>query len=496
MLSDLKSRLADTRQRQRWLRSVDWSARGWLAGAVVAIVLALIWRAGVGLNWWLPVASILAASGLAWLFGFAAPMSWLTTASSVDTHYDLKDRSSTAFQFAGDDRDDPLRKLQIADALARLEDIDPKAVAPWQTPKPVFASVGASLVMAMVMLLPMKQEQVAEVSAETRQVLLQQADYLDETMIEELRKMADENEEANEDVKKLVDQLEDLVEGLREQNMDQREALANLSMMQQAINESVAKFNLEQVDASMQQIASAMEPAKAMQEAAADMKAGDYDKAAQKLENLDPNKMSNKESRAVSENLKKVSKDLKDAKQGELSDATSKMRESLEKKDCEGCKKGACKLASLCKKQGLRKSLCQGLCSQLNRLSMCKGQCQGNKSGKSNSTAKSDSPKNTWGKGASNKPFGDTATNLDSSRVRENLQGAQGDGPSEREVVTSPEGEQIASRDYKKRYKEFRKQAEAVLDSEPLPLGHRQTVRRYFENIRPTGEELDEEAEL
>jgi hypothetical protein len=26
-----------------------------------------------------------------------------------------------------------------------------------------------------------------------------------------------------------------------------------------------------------------------------------------------------------------------------------------------------------------------------------------------------------------------------------------------------------------------------VLDSEPIPLGHRQTIRKYFELIRPAG---------
>jgi hypothetical protein len=31
---------------------------------------------------------------------------------------------------------------------------------------------------------------------------------------------------------------------------------------------------------------------------------------------------------------------------------------------------------------------------------------------------------------------------------------------------------------------QLREQLEDVLDSEPLPLGHRQTVRTYFEAIR------------
>ena len=35
---------------------------------------------------------------------------------------------------------------------------------------------------------------------------------------------------------------------------------------------------------------------------------------------------------------------------------------------------------------------------------------------------------------------------------------------------------------------------EAALDTEPIPLGHRQTIRRYFELIRPQGDEADKAA--
>jgi hypothetical protein len=34
-----------------------------------------------------------------------------------------------------------------------------------------------------------------------------------------------------------------------------------------------------------------------------------------------------------------------------------------------------------------------------------------------------------------------------------------------------------------------------VLDSEPIPLGHRQTIRRYFELIRPEQGDLAPAAE-
>ena len=68
----------------------------------------------------------------------------------------------------------------------------------------------------------------------------------------------------------------------------------------------------------------------------------------------------------------------------------------------------------------------------------------------------------------------------------------QGEGSSERETTQSAEGEQDAARSYQAKYTEFRKQMEEVIDGEPLPLGHRETVRKYFESIRPANSDVTE----
>jgi hypothetical protein len=65
------------------------------------------------------------------------------------------------------------------------------------------------------------------------------------------------------------------------------------------------------------------------------------------------------------------------------------------------------------------------------------------------------------------------------------LTGTPGEGPSDVETTASPEARQQAQWGYKDVYQKYRKMSEAVLDSEPIPLGHRQTIRRYFEMIRP-----------
>ena len=130
---------------------------------------------------------------------------------------------------------------------------------------------------------------------------------------------------------------------------------------------------------------------------------------------------------------------------------------------------------------------------QLNRLAQCKSACRGACKNPGSCISKSDSPSQKWGKGASNQPTGDKATKIDSTRQEEQLSGVQGDGPSESEILEAPEGEQDAARQFAKKYTKFRSQAEAVLDTEPLPLGHRETVRQYFENIRPSNDDATQE---
>ena len=95
-------------------------------------------------------------------------------------------------------------------------------------------------------------------------------------------------------------------------------------------------------------------------------------------------------------------------------------------------------------------------------------------------------------RGKSGNEPGDKTSLLDSSRKLQ-LSGQEGDeGDVETESTTSPEGREQAKRGYRERYDQSQKLNESVLDSEPIPLGHRQTIRKYFELIRPQQSEVDQ----
>ncbi len=65
------------------------------------------------------------------------------------------------------------------------------------------------------------------------------------------------------------------------------------------------------------------------------------------------------------------------------------------------------------------------------------------------------------------------------------LEGMLGNGESLQELVHSPSGPAKASRRYRDLYEAMAPGAQNTVEQENIPLGSRNFVRRYFENIRP-----------
>ncbi len=488
MVREIRKLLTGIRTRQRLVRGVQWMVRGAVVGAACGVAIEVARMSGASVDystvWFAVLASTLIAGAIGWLL----PVSWTSTAHLVDTHYRMKDSTASALDFASRKVTEPLMQLQIANTIQGLQQVDPRAVLPFRTPKLMPALVGLCALLIALPFVPKEQTAAPEIDLLVQQVVNDQATTLDETMVEELRELAEETQEP--ELQELVEEIEKLVESMKSPEVDEREALAKLSEMQQNLAEALNQFNAEKTDAELKELAAALESAESMQAIAEALKDGKYEKAAEQLEKIDASTMTRKEREAVAANLKKFRENLGEGKQGELSESAQEMQEGLEKDNPSQCKSGQCKAAGVCKKQGLKKSIANCLNCQLNRLSECKSQCQAQCQG--GAVKKSTQDSNKVGQAASNKPLGEEASKLDSTRREESITGVQGEGSSERETTQSPEGEQDAALSYKARYTEFRKQMEEVIDSEPLPLGHRETVRKYFESIRPANSDVTE----
>lgn len=491
MLSQIQAILAPVRTRQRLDRALRLGVLGLLLGSVVASLMLVARWLGVTVGATDALLVLAVFTGLGCFIGLVWPASWHSSAQLVDRVFGLKDRTVTAMEFALQDKHDPIHSLQVHDTLDHLSSIDPATAAPWKSPRltPVAgAALGALLVLLFLNVPPTVSQ--ASLPSGPLPVVLQQASVLEETLLEELEELAEETDDP--ELEKLAEEMQQAIEELKEPDTDQREALAQLSEMQAALTAAAKQLDVQRVDAELQQLAEALQDADATQAASQSLEALNYEQAAKELEKIDASTMDRKQRDAVAANLAKLSKKLGDGKKGKLSNSVQQMAEGLENENESKCKSGFCDAAGVCRKQGVRKSISECLACQLNRLAECKCCCQGNgQCSNPNAMAKkSNSPSNKAGKAASNKPFGEDKTKLDSTRRDEDLTGLAGDGPSERETLAANEAEQDAARGYKERYTEYRKQMEEVLDSEPLPLGHRETVRAYFESIRPTNDQV------
>jgi hypothetical protein len=203
------------------------------------------------------------------------------------------------------------------------------------------------------------------------------------------------------------------------------------------------------------------------------------------LEKLDEVKLTPKEAKALEEKLKQLAKQMGDAGQGSLSDAVAELAENLRNgngKVGQAAKNLAKKLNNAVK----RKKANELLTALNEELKDAKCNCQANGGARIKQPQKSDSPSSNWGRGISGNTDGEK-TKLGGKRNEVQVTGTPGaEGESDVETTATPEARQQASREYKEKYDKFKKATEAVIESEPIPLGHRQMVKRYFEMIRPS----------
>lgn len=491
MLKEFQDRLTPVRMRQQFDRGFRGLCAGALVGAVLGCFALLLWRFEIlhitASQAWI---ALFASAITGFAVGLLWPSSWRATAMAIDEACNLKDRTSTALCFAKDKQHNAIRQLQMEDAMQHLSKIDAHQVVPFQVPRLGWAALALMAAMMVLAILPAGSKPMMAKSIDAFDVAAEQAQLLEETLLKNLEELAEEN--PTPELVQLLEEMKEAVEELRAPQLDQREALAKLSEMQQAVAEMAKQMDVQQVDAQLQQLAEALQAAEATSAAAKSLATQDYDNAAEKLEKIDASTMNRKEREAITESLAKISKELGEGKKGKLSEGVKELKEGLEHENQSLSKAGLTKTADVCRTQSLKKKIGESLGSQLARLAECKSNCQGNKSGNNPNANKSNTPKNTWGTGKSGQATGDKKTELESQRHQEQLSGASGDGPSEKETTSSPEGRQAATRDYQQRYREYKRQMEEVLDSEPLPLGDRQTVRRYFESIRPSNEEATE----
>ncbi|MHC4878292.1 MAG: hypothetical protein ACYTGL_17720 [Planctomycetota bacterium] len=499
--------LSPVRRRQRLRATLQFAVRGLLVSSVAGLLVGLLKLTGLlALSSLTATVIVLAGPMIGAIVGFCLNPQWQQAAAAVDAHYGLKDRTVTALEFLDQTSATPFHELQLAEATSHLSSVDARQVVAFRQPPLLRWSVAFSIAACTILFWPLSP-QTAEATVEQPPGIAEAADVIAE-QIAELEQFAEEQQEP--EIEELVEELQAELQELRDQETDVKDALATISEMQAKLAERQKQYNTAAVDAQLNSLSEAMAAVEAFKSAAAEMKAGDYEDAADELERLQKNQdvdMARSEARAAGEKLDDVARLMKKSGNSQMSDNVSQLSQGCKSQSSDKICKACNRLSKDLKKHSVRKMLASLLKNKLDRLSECKSMCQGGQCKSCGSSAckgggncrknslaegktdkKSNKSSSNWGKKSHGGIDGDK-TQLASTRQLQEITGQAGDGPSEYETSSAPEGEEQARRQYKQAYDKYQKMSEVVLESEPIPLGQRQVIRRYFELIRPSLED-------
>ena len=484
-MENIRNSVETVRQRQQrqwiWQCVSKGLVISGLAGCVLAIVRAIS-DGQVPLLW--IVGTVIAGPILGWLWSMVTSRNETMAATQIDQCCNLKDRIATALSFSNKKQTDVLHQLQIEDANEKAAGIDAVVVAPIKRPGAWIPGVGLAMLAIIIGIFatPVKSAVAAPV---VNSVVVDQASKA-EAALEELKEF--NKEEIDPELEEIIKELADVIAELKEPGVDPKEALAKFSEMEAALKQKQEQLDVSSTEQTLREVGQALGLANPMQSAGNALANGEFDKAAEELEKMEMPELDRKTEAAIKEKLGELgdNEDGKGAKK--LSEAIKKFSEGMSGGKRSKFREGVEGLASECNCQGRRKRLKDLLKKQCRCLGDCKGECESECECDGNSNKKGG---NNWGLGKSSNEPGDKTSKLNSSQ-KMNIKGQQGDsGEVDVETIKSSEQKQEAVREYRKQAKKYEQMSESVLSEEAIPLGHRQTIRRYFESIRPSGADTD-----
>ena len=290
----------------------------------------------------------------------------------------------------------------------------------------------------------------------------------------------------------MIERMRQTIAELKQPGLDTRETMAKISALEAAIAAQQDELNLAAADQELKSLGEALGEAAPLEPAGQALREARYDQAANHLEQAGDARIEDREARAVEQQATRVGKAMQSRSLERLGDATLRMAEGV-KRGGESQRRGVKSLAKEVRDHERRRRINQLMAQEQRRLQECKDQIE--KRNLMEQMAK-EQPKSRGSSSSSNAKS--PSERLDASKKSdepnksargglERLKGLAGEGPSE--VVDSqtvaPDGPRTARRPSQKKVQKYQKLSDAALEREPIPLGHRRAIRRYFELIRP-----------
>jgi hypothetical protein len=437
---------------------------------------------------------------LLWVvFGIAAvalvirlirPVSLHEAARTIDTDGVLKDRVVSGLEQIQHQTDETLTVLQLQDTANRLQAVPLTQVARYAIPRETkfIALVSAFLTAFLFVEFFTPSATSTEIDL-SPQIAAEAAPLFKQ--IEEAKKVAEQNQD--QELKEILKEIEERALELKKPQIAPKEALARMTELSALLKTKIDPMKMARQEELMRGLGQQFIGNPYLGEFGQQLKRGDYQKAADKLDNVakDVPKFDSEKRQNLSDELKRGGNSLKntdlDGLGGELSGAGEAL-EGLEDDDSKGAQGRLGKASGKIRGFGLLKNRNWRLARLLSECQACKAGIAGVCSAAGITNKLSTGPSNRAGKATSANQLGEP-TSLDASLNLEHVTGLQGDGPSTVQTTkASAEGQQSAV-SYKEAYTKYQKLSEDALTEEQIPLGYKFYVKRYFEAIKPSNEQ-------
>ncbi len=439
------------------------------------------------------------------------------TSVLIDKHLHLKEKISSALELGRirneDELDSPWYEALLNDAVRESHRLDLKRAFPWNNPRelrwlwaPMTALILTGFVIPHWDLFHSTKQAQAEMVSEEQ--IKKELDNLFKRQLT-LEKRSKENQ--LDEAAKMAKELKDLQIDFSKGRIEKREALAQLSSLEkewEKRREAMKKTQPQMNRASSMNRKMTGDMAEALEE-------NDYEKASQKLEELQKQlkmeSLDDQSQEALSEELNQLAQNLtedspltkglldaaKQLSEGDTAEALKSLelaqadlddlQEILEQMKMMDAALSDLKfsknmLAGNIKNATGACSICQGKgCASCNGTG--KGGTQGQGGWKEGETEPSSGGMGGAGIGRGGQaPFSDTEVDFDNTQLRNQM----GDGPLLGALPVDGESNKNESMmEVRQAYQEYRQEAEQALTKEKIPVSYQYQVQAYFNTLKP-----------
>lgn len=434
---------------------------------------------------WVALGGALGALGVC----LVRPVRLDAAARAIDTGASLKDRVISGLEQIQQRADEPLTALQLRDTADTLRAVHVNQIAGYTAPR---ETKFIALIIAFLITFSFV-EFFAPPATSTEIDFSPQIAAQADTLLKQIaaaKKDAEQNEDP--EFQELLKEIEKRALELKKPQIAPKEALARMTELSALLKTKIDPLKMAQQQELMNGLAQQFIGNPYLGEFGQQLKRGDYQQAATKLDTLTKAlpKFDTEKRRNLADALKRGGKSLQSTALDGLGTELSGAGEGLATDDVAGAQTRLRTSSTKIRNLALLKNRNLRLAQLLSECEACKtgiaAACNAKGINKTTGLTYrlSTTPSPGIGNTTSASQLG-PLTSLDSLLNLERITGIQGEGTSTVQTSkASAEGQQSAV-SYKDAYTKYQKLSEDALTQEQIPLGYKFYVKRYFESIKP-----------